>query len=208
MKNKNTKTLKKILEFISLIEKIKYTTRHNWSSKGRQESVAEHTWRTCVLFILMNEQFDLDVDPYRMLKMLLIHDIHELVDGDIPAFIKERSAEDHHLTEMEAIKHVYSNLPEDTRDEFTDLAEEFEQGESRDAVIARLFDRIESQFQHLNSGIDYWSDEEVGEHMLNYPNKYLEKFDNDEVVELWKLIKKDLKQMTKEYYKKDDNKEK
>ena len=45
-----------ILQVIALAEKLKYEMRHSWLSNGRQESVAEHTWRMSLMAIL--------VEPY------------------------------------------------------------------------------------------------------------------------------------------------
>ncbi len=36
---------RKYIEFLNIIEKLKCNTRHSWTSSGRHESVAEHSWR-------------------------------------------------------------------------------------------------------------------------------------------------------------------
>ena len=40
------------IDFLNKIEKLKCNTRHSWTSSGRQESVAEHSWRLAVMAML------------------------------------------------------------------------------------------------------------------------------------------------------------
>ncbi|CEQ26034.1 HD domain-containing protein [Paraclostridium sordellii] len=42
----NTATL---LEILTVAEKLKCNTRHSWTSSGRHESVAEHSWRIALM---------------------------------------------------------------------------------------------------------------------------------------------------------------
>ena len=74
-----------LLDFLSLAEKLKCNTRHSWTSTGRRESVAEHTFRLLVFAWLVKEEF-LECDMDRVMELCLFHDIGEAVTGDIPAF--------------------------------------------------------------------------------------------------------------------------
>lgn len=42
-----------VLEVLKLSEKLKFELRHSWLSNGRQESVAEHTWRMSLMAVLL-----------------------------------------------------------------------------------------------------------------------------------------------------------
>lgn len=75
-----------ILQVIALAEKLKYEMRHSWLSNGRQESVAEHTWRMSLMAILVEPYLDQKVNIEKLLKMVIIHDLVEAEAGDIPAF--------------------------------------------------------------------------------------------------------------------------
>lgn len=44
--------LQAILQTLKLAEKLKFELRHSYTSNGRQESVAEHTWRMSLMAIL------------------------------------------------------------------------------------------------------------------------------------------------------------
>ena len=78
---------RELLNLLTVAERLKDTTRHCYTSKGRRESVAEHSWRLAVMAFLLKDEFpELDMD--RVVDMCLIHDWGEAVTGDIPAFIK------------------------------------------------------------------------------------------------------------------------
>ena len=46
---------KEFLAFLARLEKLKCNTRHSWTSSGRHESVAEHSWRLAMLALLLRD---------------------------------------------------------------------------------------------------------------------------------------------------------
>jgi putative hydrolase of HD superfamily len=42
-----------ILNILTLAERLKFELRHSYTSNGRQESVAEHTWRMSLMAVLI-----------------------------------------------------------------------------------------------------------------------------------------------------------
>ena len=42
-----------ILTFLRAAERLKTVTRSAWTSDGERESVAEHTWRLCLMAMLL-----------------------------------------------------------------------------------------------------------------------------------------------------------
>ena len=65
----------KIMSLISLSEKVKSVLRHSWTSSGRHESVAEHTWRMSVIGVLVAGSLDSKVDELKLLKLIIVHDL-------------------------------------------------------------------------------------------------------------------------------------
>lgn len=63
-----------VLNVVNLGEKLKSELRHSWLSNGRQESVAEHTWRVSLMAMLIEPYLDQEIDTAKMLKMIIIHD--------------------------------------------------------------------------------------------------------------------------------------
>ena len=45
------------LSILSVAEKLKCNTRHSWTSSGRHESVAEHSWRISLMAMLCADEF-------------------------------------------------------------------------------------------------------------------------------------------------------
>ena len=79
---------------MAVAERLKCSLRHSWTSSGRQESVAEHSWRLALLAALVSDAFP-GLDRERLLLLCLFHDIGEAFTGDIPAFggsLKPRKA--------------------------------------------------------------------------------------------------------------------
>ena len=74
---------KELLRVLHTAERLKDETRHCYTSGGRRESVAEHSWRLALTALFLRDEFPaLDMD--RVIRMCLIHDLGECFTGDIP----------------------------------------------------------------------------------------------------------------------------
>ena len=73
-----------VLGFLRAAERLKTVTRSGWTSTGEAESVAEHTWRLCLMAMVLYGRAE-NIDLARLLKMCLIHDLGEAIGGDVPA---------------------------------------------------------------------------------------------------------------------------
>ena len=92
---------REFLEILHVAEKLKDTPRHCTTSKGRTESVAEHSWRISLMAMLLRHEFP-EVNIDKVVDMCLIHDLGECFTGDIPTFVKtdaDRATEDELLME-------------------------------------------------------------------------------------------------------------
>ncbi len=65
-----------LLDFLRRCERLKSTLRSGYTADGRQESVADHTWRLCLMAMLFAERFP-DIDTLRLVQMLVVHDLGE-----------------------------------------------------------------------------------------------------------------------------------
>jgi putative hydrolases of HD superfamily len=72
------------LAFFRAAEPLKHTLRNSWTSAGRRESTAEHSWRLALMALALADELP-EADLARLLGLLLIHDLGEAVRGDIPA---------------------------------------------------------------------------------------------------------------------------
>lgn len=73
-------------QFLHRIGRLKRTPRTGWLDRGvppgATESVADHSFRTAILAWLAALDAEADVNPDRVLKLALIHDLAEAVTGD------------------------------------------------------------------------------------------------------------------------------
>ena len=63
---------RKLLEVLSVAGRLKDATRHCYTSGGRRESVAEHSWRITLMAYLVSDEFP-EADLMKLLKMCLIY---------------------------------------------------------------------------------------------------------------------------------------
>ena len=143
---------KELLDFLHIAEHLKCNTRHSYTSSGRHESVAEHSWRLALMAFLMKDQLP-GVDMDKVLKMCLIHDLGEAITGDIPAFEK---TDDHRHTEARAVDSLAAALPRPLSDEFSALFAEMEARTTPEARVFKALDRMEAVLQHNEAPLETW----------------------------------------------------
>ena len=157
------------VRFLNAIEKLKCNTRHSWNSSGRQESVAEHSWRLAVMAMLCRDEYpDADID--KVIKMCLIHDFGEAITGDVPAFWKTDANEQE---EERAVAALLALLPSDTADELGALFDEMAAMETTEAKLYKALDNLEALIAHNEADISTWLPREY-EDNLTYGQKNCE----------------------------------
>ncbi len=144
------------LEILHVAERLKDTPRHCTTSKGRTESVAEHSWRISLMAFLLKHEFP-DVNMDKVVDMCLIHDLGECFTGDIPTFIKTDS--DRH-TEDNLLDQWIDTLPGEISKDLKALYKEMEAQETKEAKIHKALDKLEALIQHNESPISTWSENE------------------------------------------------
>jgi predicted hydrolases of HD superfamily len=141
-----------LLVILHTAERLKNTPRHSWTSSGRQESVAEHSFRLAAMAYFMKDEFPaLDID--RVIMMCLFHDFGEAFTGDIPAFVKNESDSER---EAHLINDWLSALPSPYREELSALFTEMEAQETAEARLYRTLDKLEALIQHDEADIATW----------------------------------------------------
>ena len=145
-------TYKEFLDILAVAEKLKCNTRHSYTSSGRHESVAEHSWRISLMAMLLTPEFP-EADMNKVIRMCLIHDLGEAFTGDIPAFEKT----DADTQKEDAFFDAWvQTLPEETRQEFASLLAEMNSLQTQEAKIYKALDKIEALIQHNEADIATW----------------------------------------------------
>jgi putative hydrolase of HD superfamily len=152
-----------ILAFLRSAERLKSTTRTGYTSAGEQESVAEHTWRLCLMALVLAPEFP-DVDFAKLVKICIIHDLGEAINGDVPAPEQARRAAAGELAgkaeqERRDLMQLLTPLPSRIGGEIAALWDEYEAARSPEAKLAKALDKLETIMQHNQgrnpAGFDY-----------------------------------------------------
>lgn len=140
------------LDFLKVAEKLKCNTRHSYTSSGRHESVAEHSWRLTMMAYFMQDEFpEADID--KVIRMCMFHDMGEAITGDIPAFEKTSADSDH---ENHVMDELLDTLPEPYRTDLKELFAEMEALETLEAKIYKALDKLEALIQHNEADLSTW----------------------------------------------------
>lgn len=136
--------LKQQLEFIIEIDKLKQIYRRTYiMDSSRTENDAEHSWHLALMAMLLTEYAEKQaLDIFRIIKMVLIHDIVEIDAGDTYLY-DEQAAQDKAEREQKAADRLFGLLPNDQMDEFRALWEEFEDKSTPEAKFAAALDRFQ-----------------------------------------------------------------
>jgi putative hydrolase of HD superfamily len=135
-----------VLDFLRAAEALKNTHRSAWTSGGQPESVAEHTWRLCLMALVLRDGFP-DVDFARLVQICIIHDLGEAIGGDIPA-IHQVPGQSKAQQERADLLQLLEPLPERLRARITDLWDEYEAAATPEARLAKALDKLETIMQH------------------------------------------------------------
>ena len=157
-----SETIQAILETLRLAERLKFEMRHSWTSQGRQESVAEHSYQMALMAIFLHPHLEHSVNLCRTLRMVLIHDLVEAQAGDVAFFDTGEAKQMKAERERQAIDTLRTMLPAPTGDEVYALWHEFEEGQTPEARFARALDNLEVQLQHNLAAFETWEAVEYG----------------------------------------------
>jgi putative hydrolases of HD superfamily len=135
-----------ILDFIRGSERLKNTMRSGYTSTGRNESVAEHTWRLCLMAMVLEKYFP-EADMTRVLKICIVHDLGEALNGDIPAPLQSEELSKA-SNERNDLLILVDSLPADIQHELIGLWDEYENASSPEARAAKALDKLETIIQH------------------------------------------------------------
>lgn len=149
--------LERQLRFLLEIDRLKQIQRQNiLADASRRENSAEHSWHLAVLALCLAEYAATPgIDLFKVIKLVLIHDIVEIDTGDV--FLHEAAALSAHAEKEDtAARRIFGLLPDDQRDEFVALWREFDSGTSKESVLARALDRIQPALLHEATGGVIW----------------------------------------------------
>ncbi|MBK6457235.1 MAG: HD domain-containing protein [Gemmatimonadetes bacterium] len=139
--------LLQVLDFLRAAESLKTVTRSGWTSAGERESVAEHTWRLCLMTLVLRPGFP-EVDFAKLVRTCIVHDLGEAIGGDVPAPEQARRGTSKASDERRDLLTLVAALPTPQREEVVALWDEYEEGATPEARLAKGLDKLETILQH------------------------------------------------------------
>jgi len=123
--------------------RLKRVPRTGWALRGvpGPESVADHSFRTAALAMVLGDRLGLDTE--RMMRMALLHELSECRTGDIPS--GALPAEQKNALERGVARDMLAAAGDEGL--YQELIEDFLEGRSREARLVRDLDRFEMLLQ-------------------------------------------------------------
>ena len=145
MTNEN---ISKIFDFLEIVNGLKKSKRFG-EYDIEADSSADHSWRLSLMALVYFEEFKLDIDILKAMKIAIVHDIPESITGDIPYMeihYGKMDKENKQKMEIKAMNEIVFKLPENLGKEILELWEEYEYSKSREALYIKALDKIETIF--------------------------------------------------------------
>jgi len=153
--------LQRQFQFIREIDREKEIMRQTpLADNSRKEDDAEHAWHMAVMAALLGGYANTDIDLQKTMLMLLTHDLVEIDAGDTYAY-DEVGKKTQRAREEKAADRLYALLPEDQGVWLRDLFEEFDTGQTPEALFARALDRIQPTMLNAATGGKGWEERGV-----------------------------------------------
>ncbi len=159
--------IRKIFEFTTYLEGFKkierFVGQHFWKDYPhplRYESDADHTWRMAMMLVVIEKRLSRPIDFAKAMKMLLIHDVPEIIAGDASPLGTDGTGKDSHAyntdmaeakfeREKEAAEEIFGKLPKEEAEALYALWLEYEDQASYEAKVIKALDRFEGKLQTL-----------------------------------------------------------
>ncbi len=147
-----TERLKRQLSFLDEVEKLKLVYRRNRTiDRTRFENSAEHSWHVALTALILAEHADTQqMDMFKVIRMLLIHDLVEIYAADTWLYdsngTRDQAAREHHSAVT-----LFGQLPEEQGEQFLALWREFEARSTPEAAFAAAIDALQPLSNHVLS---------------------------------------------------------
>ena len=155
--------LEQQLGFLLEADRLKSVVRGSRIADGsRRENTAEHSWHLALFALVLREWAVGDVDTWRVVRMLVLHDLVEIECGDTPLFDAAGAVTQGERERLAADK-TFGLLPADQAWDLRGLWEEFEAAVTPDAKFAKALDRLQPILLNHAVGGGTWTDYAVDE---------------------------------------------
>lgn len=158
--------LRQQIEFLVEMDKLKGVFRRTLLiDQSRWENSAEHSWHFALFAMVLSEYAHERVDLFKVMKMILVHDLVEIDAGDTYCYDVEANRLKA-VREKTAADRIFSLLPGDQAVEFRALWEEFEECRTVESKFAAALDRLQPLLNNYRTGGVSWREHGVGQEQV------------------------------------------
>ena len=153
---------KQQIEFILEVDKLKHVLRQTiLMDKSRRENSAEHSWHIALTVMVLSEYArDAGIDFFRVMKILLVHDLIEIDAGDTYCY-DDQGRKDQGQREKLAADRIFNILPPDQAGTFRNLWDEFEERKTPESRFANALDRVQPLLHNYFTRGQTWQDNDI-----------------------------------------------
>ncbi len=150
------------IEFIIEVDKLKNVLRKTiLMNRSRRENSAEHSWHIALTVLILSEYAkDSDVDLFRVIKILLVHDLIEIDAGDTYCY-DDQGRKDQAQRERIAADRIFNLLPADQAAALRELWDEFEERETPESKFANAMDRLQPFLHNYFTEGQIWQENNI-----------------------------------------------
>lgn len=172
-----------IIKFYMLATTLKQKLRTGWLEigieKDRTESVAEHIYGTCILALVIDSEYELNLDMYKILKMLIFHELEEIFMPDYTCR-SNITLEEKKVLGKKCVHKATLGLFK--QEEVEDLLNEFNDRITNESKFCYLIDKIECDFQAKIYDLEGVMDFDKTREDLKYYGKRADEIDRNSKV--------------------------
>lgn len=168
-----------VVNYYVLCNKLKDIVRTGWINwnveRERVESIAEHIYGVQMLALGMYSEYKYDVDIYKVILMIAIHELGETIIGDLTQFDIEK--EEKKKIERKAVSRILEDMLDGNFIE--ELFLEFDDKSSKEALFVYECDKLECDIQSKLYDQENCVDLSKQENNISYNNSVVKELLNE-----------------------------
>jgi len=167
-----TDTISDISSFLLQLDALKSVNRRTYINGGeRVENSAEHSWHLAMACWAFAELSQDTFDIVKLIQLALVHDLGEIDAGDTFLYSENRS--NAHVKERKCVENIAAHPGNSIRN-LVELWEEQEGGESKEAKLLKVIDRLLPFLHNITSGGRAWQENGIKKSQVLQMHRFVE----------------------------------
>lgn len=159
-------------DFLLQLDPLKAVNRRNYINGGeRLENSAEHSWHLAMACWAFAELLDDEFDKESIIKLALVHDLGEMDPGDTYLYSKDRRQA--YIKERQCVERIESHHGNPIGN-LMELWDEQETGNSKEARLLKVVDRLLPFLHNMNSEGGAWPDNGIHKSQVLEMHQFIE----------------------------------